>query len=117
MNPADALLLFPSARAAFNLLALTLLYLFAFRPLLRWVTSLEARPARRRLPNSYEGGAVPGITAVALGSRTSLPPAELTPEQRELDDARHIYNEVCEYVATNPEKTADLLRTWMKERP
>ncbi len=50
-----------------------------------------------------------------IDARLGFPQSEKTPQEREFDEARKIYDQVAEYIASNPEKTADLLRAWMKD--
>jgi flagellar biosynthesis/type III secretory pathway M-ring protein FliF/YscJ len=117
MNTTDVFSTFPLIHSAFNIPALILLYLFAFRPLLRWVETLETtlKPRLRKLPVEPEGGELPEGVPASSDARPDLPPSEETAEQRALKEARNIYDEVSEFIAGNPEKTADLLRAWMKE--
>jgi flagellar biosynthesis/type III secretory pathway M-ring protein FliF/YscJ len=113
MNAVDGSLLFSWALNAF---ALALLYVCAFRPLLRLMGEIEASCRRRRLPAGPVGGAPPGPPPLPAVPGAAFLPAEAAPERRSIEEARRVYEEVCAFAAANPEKTTDILRAWMKER-
>jgi len=100
-----------------GVIALALIFFFVIRPLLAWVAALElrARPAREGLAAGHEGMVLPGGMMAAL--QGPQPEAEKTPQQLEIEEGRRIYEEVYSFVSENPEKTADILRGWVKERP
>ena len=118
MSYADFLADFPLVlRATINIVALGLLYFFAVRPLLQWINMIEARPEhpRRMLHVGPQEVAGPQARPAGIDARLGFPQSEKTPQEREFDEARKIYDQVAEYIASNPEKTADLLRAWMKD--
>jgi flagellar M-ring protein FliF len=99
-----------------GIVALGFIFFFVIRPLLAWVSALElkARPARERMMVGPEGIALPGSVMAAL--QGPAPEPEKTPQQLEMEEARRLYEEVYSFVSENPEKTADILRGWVKER-
>lgn len=98
-----------------GLIALALIFLFVIRPLLAWVAAVElrARPGREGLAVGPEGVALPGGMMEALGP---APEPVKTAQQIEAEEARKIYEQVYSFVEENPDKAADLLRGWVKER-
>ena len=99
-----------------GVVALALIFLFVIRPLLAWVAAIEfrARPAREGLAVGPEGLALPGGMMAALQAPMAEP--EKTAQQLEIEAARKIYEQVYSFVEENPDKAADLLRGWVKER-
>ncbi|MBI2178718.1 MAG: hypothetical protein HYU38_10360, partial [Candidatus Tectomicrobia bacterium] len=98
-----------------GLIALALIFLFVIRPLLAWVAAVElrARPGREGLAVGPEGVALPGGMMEALGP---APEPVKTAQQIEAEEARKIYEQVYSFVEENPDRAADLLRSWVKER-
>lgn len=100
-----------------GVIALALIFIFVVRPLISWISTLEiAAPRREGLPVGPDGLPLPeGVVPGALPAAPAAP-AEKTPAQLEAEEARRIYEEVYGFVEDNPEKAADVLRGWAKER-
>ncbi|MEK6709445.1 MAG: flagellar basal-body MS-ring/collar protein FliF [Nitrospinota bacterium] len=104
------------AKYVMGVVALALIFLFVIRPLLAWVAALElrARPGREGLAAGPEGMLPAGVMAQL---QAAAPEAVKTAQQLEIEEARVIYEEVYNFVSESPDRTADLLRGWIKERP
>ncbi len=104
------------AKLVMGIIGLALIFIFIVRPLLSWISSLELKSSSGMdlLPGGEENLALPGrVPMRAL--RAIEDQIEKTPEEIEMEKNRQVYEEVYDYVTDNPDKTADLLRGWVKD--
>ncbi|MEE9275778.1 MAG: flagellar basal-body MS-ring/collar protein FliF [bacterium] len=101
-----------------GLIGLALIFFFVVRPLLTWISTLEVQPREQMVPEGMAigpgGELLPEAMVRALGPPE--PEVEITPEQREAEGARRLYEQVYEYVSNDPGKAADIIRGWVRER-
>ncbi len=101
-----------------GIIALVLIFLFVVRPILNWISSMELRaaPGPEALAAGMEGLALPeGMPGAGLLEEEA--PKVKTAEEIELEEAAKVYDQVYDFVEKNPESTADLIRSWVRESP
>jgi flagellar M-ring protein FliF len=104
------------AKIVMGIIGLAFIFIFVVRPLMNWISSMELKPAAgsNMLPGAQENLALPGNVPVrALNALEET--LERTPEEQEMEATRQVYEEVYEYVTENPDKTADLIRNWVRD--
>lgn len=104
------------AKLVMGIIGLALIFIFVVRPLMSWISSLELKPSSGvdLLQEGDVGLALPGSMPMrAIGSIEDM--VQKTPEEMTMEKNRQIYEEVNDYVTGNPDKTADLLRNWVKD--
>ncbi len=102
-----------------GIIALVLIFLFVVRPILSWISSMELRaaPGPDALGAGMEGLALPeGMPGAGLLEEPEAPKVK-TAEEIELEEAGKVYDQVYDFVDKNPESTADLIRSWVRESP
>lgn len=103
------------AKLVMGIIGLALIFVFIVRPLMNWISSLELKSTGgSNMLTGNEDLMLPGAVPMRAISGYEEP-AIKTPEEMELEKTRQIYEEVYDYVSDNPDKTADLLRNWVKD--
>jgi len=133
--PAEADGIVPAGQQAFildivkyaiGIVALFLIFLFVLRPILKWISSMELRVAPvGELPAGFDGQALPeGMPpnmARRLAAGMAMEPEVIaqpkTDEELKMEESAKIHEQVYEFVTNSPEKSADLLRSWVRESP
>ncbi len=124
--------LIPLIDRALDVIALALVLIFAVRPMMRWMSTLEPRPLPGREAASAGAGglllpegAVRGRAyarracarrACARHLPAAPPEEEMGPEKIERDAARRTHDEVRAFVSAHPDRAADLLREWLRDQ-
>ncbi len=106
-----------AVHSVFKIIFLVLIYTLVARPFLGWITQMEirvrnGRPIERASPPP-PGAETPG--AEFLPPAAEFPPSAKTPGEIEEEEAQKVIDAVYEFVSESPGKTADLLRSWVKE--
>ncbi len=99
-----------------GIIGLALIFVFVVRPLMSWVSSLELKSSSgsNLLTGGDESLMLPGAAQIrAIGGYEEE--VAKSPEEMEMEKNRQVYEEVYDYVSDNPDKTADLLRNWVKD--
>ncbi len=91
-------------RPVFNVLLIVLFFLFVVRPLMSWVKK-EAGPMAAALPAPEEREALPGREA-----------APAIPEFKKEEPGRLDREQILALARQDPEKTTNLLRSWIDQR-
>ncbi len=109
-----------AVHSVFKIVLLALIYILAVRPLLGWIAQMEisvrsGRPIARASPPP-PGAETPGAPgAEFLPPAAEFPSPAKTPGEIEEEEAQKVIDAVYEFVSESPGKTADLLRSWVKE--
>lgn len=99
-----------------GIIGLALIFVFIVRPLMSWISSLELKSSSgsNLLGGGEENLMLPGAVPMrAIGEYEDQ--VSKSPEEMEMEKNRQVYEEVYDYVSDNPDKTADLLRNWVKD--
>ncbi len=109
-----------AVHSVFKIIFLVLIYTLVARPFLGWITQMEIR-VRNGRPIERASPPPPGAETPGAPGTEFLPPAAefpspaKTPGEIEEEEAQKVIDAVYEFVSESPGKTADLLRSWVKE--